>query len=83
MSTHGVADARKKLSALIDRALKGETVVITRRGRPVAQLTRISPPLKPATSGAADWLIHRRVGSRMPREHAAAAVRRLRDEWAG
>lgn len=39
MSEHSIAEARAHLSALIDRALAGETVVITRRGKPVATLT--------------------------------------------
>jgi prevent-host-death family protein len=35
MSTHTVAEAKNQLSKLIDRALKGERIVITRRGQPV------------------------------------------------
>ncbi len=81
MSRHSVADAKNKLSELIDRALEGEGVVITRHGRPVVELTPVSPPPKPVTPEAVDWLTKRRVGRRMPREDAAAAVRRLRDEW--
>ena len=81
MSRHSVADAKNKLSELIDRALEGEGVVITRHGRPVVALTPVSPPPRPITPEAVDWLATRRVGRRMPREHAAAAVRRLRDEW--
>lgn len=38
MSKHRVAEARAHLSALIDRALAGETVVITRRGKSVVEL---------------------------------------------
>ena len=81
MGRHSVADAKNNLSELIDRALQGEGVVITRHGRPVVELTPVSPPPKPITPEAVDWLKTRRVGRRMPREDAAAAVRRLRDEW--
>ena len=35
MSTHTVAEAEGHLSELIDRALEGEGVVITRHGKPV------------------------------------------------
>ena len=38
MSTHSVADAKAHLSNLIDRAMDGETVVITRHGRPVVEI---------------------------------------------
>ena len=35
MTTYSVAEAKNRLSELIDRALAGEGVTITRRGRPV------------------------------------------------
>lgn len=82
MGQHSVAAAKNKLSELIDRALEGEGVVITRHGRPVVELTPIRPTPKPMTAAAVDWLAQRRVGRRMPREDAAASVRKVRDEWA-
>jgi len=33
MSTHTVAEAKNQLSKLIDRALTGEGIVVTRRGQ--------------------------------------------------
>ena len=41
MSIHSVAEAKNQLSELIERALKGEEVVITRHGRPVVALRAI------------------------------------------
>ena len=38
MSSVGVFEAKAKLSELIDRALAGKDVVITRHGRPVARI---------------------------------------------
>lgn len=81
MGSHSVADAKNNLSELIDRALDGEGVVITRHGRPVVKLTPVSPPPKRMTSEAVDTLVRQRVGRRMPREDAVATVRKLRDEW--
>jgi prevent-host-death family protein len=81
MAKHSVVEAKNRLSELIDRALKGEGIVITRHGHPVVELRPISRSSKPITRDAIDWLVERRVGRRMPREDAAAAVRRLRDEW--
>jgi prevent-host-death family protein len=81
MTKHSVAEAKNRLSELIDLALEGEGVIITRGGRPVVQLTPISEAPKPITPDAIDWLKQRRVGRRMPREDAVATVRRIRDEW--
>jgi prevent-host-death family protein len=81
MGRHSVVEAKNQLSELIDRALKGEGVVITRHGRPVVELKPIVPAAKPITTAAIDWLAQRRVGRRAPRENAATLVRRMRDEW--
>ena len=45
MSSHRVAEAKNKLSLLIERALEGEEIVITRHGHPVVLL---KPVVKPA-----------------------------------
>ena len=59
MSTYSVADAKNNLPKLIDRALQGEEVVITRHGKPVVELrpasVRPSPPV-----GTYEWLQARR-----------------------
>jgi prevent-host-death family protein len=41
METVGAFDAKTHLSALLERVEKGETFVITRHGRPVAQLSPV------------------------------------------
>jgi prevent-host-death family protein len=81
MAKHSVAEAKNKLSQLIDRALDGEDVVITRHGRPVVALTPVPRAPKPITDEAVDWLVKHRVGRRLPREDAGTAVSKLRDEW--
>jgi prevent-host-death family protein len=81
MPKHSVVEAKNNLSELIDRALKGEDVVITRHGHPVVELKPVRQPAKPITAASADWLAARRVGRRMPREDAATLVRKMRDEW--
>jgi prevent-host-death family protein len=43
MGQHSVTEAKSRLSDLIDRALAGETVVITRHGHPVVELKSIRP----------------------------------------
>jgi prevent-host-death family protein len=42
MDEIGLFEAKNKLSELVDRAERGEEVVITRRGKPVAKLVPIS-----------------------------------------
>ena len=39
----GTFEAKNKLSALLDRVERGEEIVITRKGRPVAKLVPIKP----------------------------------------
>jgi len=37
MSTYSVAEAKNRLSELINRAVEGEGVVITRHGQPIVE----------------------------------------------
>jgi len=84
MSEHGIAEARAHLSALIDRALAGETVVITRRGKPVAELraNQTAPvaeqPARPRFD--ATWFAQRCVTPIGEPIDAVALVREMRDE---
>ena len=80
MSTHSVAEAKNQLSKLIDRALKGEAVVITRRGEPVVELKPVRPAPRPITAADIEWLRARR--SRLPpsKIDAATLIRQMRDE---
>jgi len=41
MTSVGSFEAKTKLAELLDRVEAGETVIITRRGRPVAQLAPV------------------------------------------
>ncbi|MDN5870642.1 MAG: type II toxin-antitoxin system prevent-host-death family antitoxin [Nitrococcus sp.] len=72
-----LADAKARLSELAEMAAAGDTVVITKRGKPVAQLTRLQTPLKPVELG-----ILQRLTRSMPAqtEDAGRFMRRLRDE---
>ena len=80
MGEHSVVEAGTHLSELIDRALAGEGVVITREGRPVVNLQPIRPSGRPLTPDDLDWLAVRRVRSGAPSEEAGQLVERLRDE---
>ena len=47
MDSVSLAEAKARLSELVARAAEGETVQITRRGKPVAQIAPIVQPRKP------------------------------------
>jgi antitoxin (DNA-binding transcriptional repressor) of toxin-antitoxin stability system len=58
MAEYSVADAKNNLPKLIDRALGGEEVIITRRGKPVVELKQVPAP-PAASKGVHDWLFQR------------------------
>jgi antitoxin (DNA-binding transcriptional repressor) of toxin-antitoxin stability system len=81
MGWHSVAEAKNKLSELIDRAEKGEEVVITRHGHPVIAFKVIGDDAtKIMTDAELDWLAERREKRGRIKENAGALVSRMRDE---
>ena len=83
MAAFDIAEAQEQLSALIDRALVGEEIMITRDGLEVVTLL----PVKPAAIRVGsvpsqtdmDWLDEHRVGRTAPTMNAAELLRRMRD----
>lgn len=77
MDSVNLAEAKARLSELVARAAEGETVQITRRGKPVAQITPIQKPRKPI-----DIALLRAVTDSMPmqKESAGEFIRRMRDD---
>lgn len=71
------AEAKAHLSQLTERAAAGETVIITKRGKPVAQLTTPAAHRKPV-----DLAMLRHLTERMPKqsEEAGRFMRRVRDD---
>lgn len=78
MPVHSVADAKNHLPALIDEALEGREVIISRHGVPVAELRGLRVP-KPITQADLDWMRARRV-KRAGKRDAVTLVRQMRDE---
>jgi antitoxin (DNA-binding transcriptional repressor) of toxin-antitoxin stability system len=56
MSTYSVAEAKNRLPALIDKAIEGEEVVITRHGKPVAELRAHSQRNAKPSRAMLEWL---------------------------
>jgi prevent-host-death family protein len=79
MSQHSVAEAKNRLSDLVDRAIAGEAVVITRHGRPVAELKPVRPHVRPITPEDLDWLASHRVDVNSGVD-AGTLVSQMRDE---
>ena len=83
MSSHSVAEAKERLPELVERALRGEPVVITRDGRPVAELRPVEGLRKagPVTPEALAWLDRLRVTpAKGPGADPATLIRQMRDE---
>jgi prevent-host-death family protein len=76
MSAITLADARTHLSELVDRVEAGDSIDITRRGKPVARLIAVAKPRK-----RIDPTLLQSVTATMPAQPQSAAdlVRSMRD----
>jgi antitoxin (DNA-binding transcriptional repressor) of toxin-antitoxin stability system len=79
MTQRSVAEAKNQLSDLIDRALAGENIVITRHGHPVVELKAVRPPIRPLTREDLAWLAAHRVRSSAVTD-AGTLLSHMRDE---
>ena len=87
MSSHTIAEAGENLAELIDRAVAGEGVVITRDGQPVAELRPVAIPAPAPQYRTAEetdkmlaFLRKGRPTRRNAKEDAGALISRMRDE---
>ncbi len=77
MSNVNLAEAKARLSELVERAAAGDPVCITRRGKPMAKLIAAKNPRR-----RIDLAALRSLTASMPRQRqsAGAFVRKMRDE---
>ena len=77
MPTVSLADAKAHLSDLVAKAVAGETVTITKHGKPVAQLTAFDEPRR-----RVELSDLRAISETVPRQTETAAdfVRAMRDD---
>lgn len=75
MTSVPLVEAKAKLSELLDRVASGEEIVITRHGRPVAQLSGVARPKEPVRALA-------EFRAKMPRlrKPSATLLRETRDQ---
>jgi prevent-host-death family protein len=59
MGTYSVAEAKNRLPALINKAIEGEEVVITRHGKPVAELRPRGQRNAASSKAMHEWLFAR------------------------
>lgn len=76
MNPINLADAKTRLSELVDLVEAGDSIEITRRGKPVARLTAVAKPRKPI-----DAAMLKALTEQMPAQSLSAAdlVRSMRD----
>jgi prevent-host-death family protein len=83
MPTYSVAEAKNSLPKLLDKAIAGEEVTITRRGRPIARIVSEPPVVRraggPQSPGDVEWIKRHRVTPKVQVD-AVELVRRMRDE---
>jgi prevent-host-death family protein len=80
MATFSVADAKNKLPSLIDRALGGEDVVITRHGKPVVELRpAAAAPAAGDRRAIHEWFMARRLRPHVP-VNSLEVIDQMREE---
>ncbi len=79
MASYSIAEAKNHLPSLIDKALGGEEVVITRHGKPVAELRPRKVMTPEERAAFYDWMAEQ--AAKHPVSISAVdLVRQLRDE---
>lgn len=76
MDAISLADAKTRLSELVDRVEAGDTIDITRCGKPVARLTTVEKPRKQIDIALLQALT---AGIQPQAQEAADLVRSMRD----
>lgn len=80
MASYSIAEARRKLSALVDEANAGEAVTLTRDGKPVAELKPVMPRAMSKQEMLELFASARALWPRQPAEDAVTVIRQMRDE---
>lgn len=82
MSAYSVAQAKAHLSALLDQVARGESVTLTKRGKPVA---RIVPAEQRPEKPKLDLRALEQFRSKLPKSRvdSVTTMRKMRDEADG
>ena len=74
MGTYSVAEAKNRLPALINKAIEGEEVVITRHGKPVAELRPRGQRNAKSSRAMHEWLFARDQGPQECRHNVSGTA---------
>ncbi len=74
MTSVGAYDAKTHLPRLLDRVERGESLTITRHGRPVAQLVPVDSDREQAKAAAARIVARRQRLKRVPLEELIDSI---------
>jgi prevent-host-death family protein len=80
MATYTLAQAKDQLSKLVEEALSGTPVTITRHGKPAVHLFPAQPEPGPMTKADLDWLAEQRATRPYIDVDAGGFIRSMRDE---
>ncbi len=80
MARYSLAQAKDQLSRLVDEAARGESVTITRHGKPVVELTPAKSSPKPITKAYLAAMARRRALRPSLGADSVTLVRQMRDE---
>lgn len=83
MASYGVAEAKNNFTHLLDRVQEGESITITKHGKPIAEL-RATPTASPKLTGEErrawyDEFVKRREARPVASMDAVELVRAIRD----
>lgn len=78
MADYSIADAKNNLPKLVDRAVAGEDVTITRRGKPLVKIVPTAP--RKGMSIDLEWLERVRVKPSDPDYDGQTLYQMMRDE---
>lgn len=81
MSSYSIAQAKDQLSRLVDEAIRGEHVTITRHGKPVAELRPTPPAARPVTAEEIERLRKHREALPYYDGDTVADIRAMREEF--
>jgi prevent-host-death family protein len=80
MASYSLAQAKDQLSRLVDEALRGEIVTITRHGKPVVTLSASAPTPKPLTVRYLREMRRRAEARPSLGADSVTLIRQMRDE---
>jgi len=80
MSRYSVAEANNTLSSLLDKAMAGEEVIITRHGKPIVEFKPVSTPDKRSGSATYEWLRQQRDARKPIGITSVELLKELHDE---